>query len=81
MDKESACQCRGHGFSPWSRKIPRASEELSPCATPTEALEELPQREGTAARRPHTTSRGEPPLVETRESPRGARKTSAAEDN
>ena len=20
--KESACQCRGHGFDPWSRKIP-----------------------------------------------------------
>ena len=22
--KESACQCRGHGFDPWSRKIPHA---------------------------------------------------------
>ena len=22
--KESACQCRGRGFNPWSRKIPHA---------------------------------------------------------
>ena len=25
----SACQCRGHGFDPWSRKIPHAMEQLS----------------------------------------------------
>ena len=23
--KESACQCRRHGFDPWSRKIPHAA--------------------------------------------------------
>ena len=47
---ESACQCRGHGFEPWSRKIPHAAEQLlslyskarelqllSPCAATTEA--------------------------------------------
>ena len=34
--QESACQCRGHGFDPWSRKIPHAMEQLSPCATTTE---------------------------------------------
>ena len=28
--KESACQCRRHGFNPWSRKIPQATEHLSP---------------------------------------------------
>ena len=33
---ESACQCRGHGFDPWSGKIPRATEQLSLCATTTE---------------------------------------------
>ena len=33
---ESACQCRGHGFEPWSRKIPLAAEQLSLCATTTE---------------------------------------------
>ena len=34
--KESACQCRGHGFEPWSRKISHAMEQLSPCTTTTE---------------------------------------------
>ena len=33
--KESACQCRRHGFDSWSRKIP---EQLSPCATTTEPV-------------------------------------------
>ena len=31
--KESACQCRGCGFDPWSRTIPQAAEQLGPCAT------------------------------------------------
>ena len=31
-----ACQCRRHGFEPWSRKIPHAAEQLSPCATTIE---------------------------------------------
>ncbi|XP_057411448.1 28S ribosomal protein S25, mitochondrial isoform X9 [Balaenoptera acutorostrata] len=26
----------GHGFEPWSRKIPHAAEQLSPCATTSE---------------------------------------------
>ena len=30
---ESACQCRAHGFIPWSRKIPHAMRQLSPCMT------------------------------------------------
>ena len=34
--KESACQCRRHGFNPWLGKIPHAREELSPSATTTE---------------------------------------------
>ena len=33
---ESACQCRGHRFEPWSGKIPHATEQLSSCATTTE---------------------------------------------
>ena len=28
--KESACQCRRHGFNPWSEKITQAAEQLSP---------------------------------------------------
>ena len=31
--QESAC--RGHRFEPWSRKIPRAAEQLSLCTTTT----------------------------------------------
>ena len=31
--KESTCQCGKHGFHPWSRKIPHASEQLNLCAT------------------------------------------------
>ena len=34
--KESTFQCRGHGFEPWSGKIPHAAEQLSPCTTITE---------------------------------------------
>ena len=33
---ESACQCRGHGFCPWSGKILHAVEKLSPCTKTTE---------------------------------------------
>ena len=33
-----ACQCRGHEFEPWSRKIPYAAEQLSPCTTTTEPV-------------------------------------------
>ena len=36
--KESACQFRGHGFEPWSGKIPHAVEHLSLCATTTEPV-------------------------------------------
>ena len=35
---ESACQCRGHGFEPWSGKIPHAVEQLGPWATITEPV-------------------------------------------
>ena len=35
---ESICQCRGHGFDPWSGKIPHAAEQLSLCATTTEPV-------------------------------------------
>ena len=35
--KESICQCRRHGFDPWSREIPHAEEQLSPYATTTES--------------------------------------------
>ena len=37
-EKESACQCRGHGFNSWSRKIPHTVGQLSPCASITELM-------------------------------------------
>ena len=37
--KEPTCQCRRHGFDPWSSKIlPYTSEQLSPCATAFEPV-------------------------------------------
>ena len=75
---ESTCQCRGHGFEPWSGKIPHAAEQLSPCATTTEARtprarapqqEKPPQREASAPRRRAA------PACRTRESPHAATKT------
>ena len=33
--KESTCQCRRHGFHPWSGTIPHASEQLNLYATAT----------------------------------------------
>ena len=33
---KECCQCKGHEFNPWSRRIPRASEEVSPCITTIE---------------------------------------------
>ena len=35
---ESACQRRGHGFKPWSRKISHAAEQLSPCTMTAEPV-------------------------------------------
>ena len=29
--QESACQCKGHGFNLWFRKIPHVEGQLSPC--------------------------------------------------
>ena len=34
---ESACQRRGHGFDPWSGKIPHPAGQLSLCTATTEA--------------------------------------------
>ena len=44
--KESACRCKNHGFDPWPRKIPHATEQLSPC-TPT--IEPVLESPGAAA--------------------------------
>ena len=36
--QESACQCRGNGFSFQSGRIPHAPEQLRPCATTPEPM-------------------------------------------
>jgi len=62
---ESACQCRGHRFSPHLRRIPHAGEWLSPCATT--AKDESP--------RACALQQEKPELIATRESPYALTKT------
>ena len=70
---ESACQCRGHGFEPWSGRIPHAAEQLGPWTTTTEpACLEPVLRD---SERPAHRDEEWPPLAATRESPRTERKT------
>ena len=75
---ESACQCRGHGFEPWSGKIPHAAEQLGPWATTTEpaCLElVLLNKRGHDSERPAHRDEEWPPLATTWESPRTEMKT------
>ena len=75
---ESACQCRGHGFEPWSGKIPHAAEQLGPWATATEPARLEPvlrNRTGRDSERPAHCNEEWPPLAPTRESPHTETKT------
>ena len=65
----SVCQRRGHGFDPWSRKIPNTSEQLSLCSTTTALEPELCKREAIARRSPQIKTREHSLLLATRESP------------
>ena len=40
--EESVWQWRGHGFYPWSRRIPHTAEQLSLCTTTTEPVLQSP---------------------------------------
>ena len=69
---ESACQCRGHGFEPWSGRIPHAAEQLGPWATITEPVRLEPvlrNKRGRDSERPAHRDEEWPPLAATRESP------------
>ena len=68
---------QGHGFEPWSGKIPHAAEQLSPCATTTEPALQSPRATTTEARTPRAPApqQEKPPLAAARESPRAATKT------
>ena len=75
---ESACQCRGHGFEPWSGKILHAAEQLGPWATTTEPARLEPvlrNKRGRDSERPAHCDEEWPPLAATRESPRTETKT------
>ena len=75
---ESARQCRGHGFEPWSGKIPHAAEQLAPWATITEPAHLEPvlhNKRGRDSERPAHRDEEWPPLATTRESPRTETKT------
>ena len=75
---ESACQCRGHGFEPWSGKISRAAEQLGPWATITEPAHLEPvlrNKRGRDSERSAHHDEEWPPLAATRESPRTETKT------
>ena len=72
-DWESACQWRGHGLDPWSRRIPHAAESNLAC---TELLSPHTLEPGLCNKRSHcnekTTYRNwrvAPQPVETRENP------------
>ena len=75
---ESACRCRGHGFEPWSGKIPHAAERLGPWATITEPARLEPvlrNKWGRDSERPAHSDEEWPPLAATRESPHTETKT------
>ena len=75
---ESACQCRGRGFEPWSGRIPHAVEQLGPWATTTEPARLEPalcNKRGRDSERPAHRDEEWPPLATTRESPRTETKT------
>ena len=75
---ESACQCRGHGFEPWSGKIPHTAEQLGLWATITEpaCLEPvLRNKRGRDTERPAHRDEEWPPLAATGESPHTETKT------
>ena len=75
---ESACQCRGHGFEPWSGKIPHATEQLGAWATITEPARLEPvlrNKRGRDGERPAHRDEEWSPLAATRESPRTKTKT------
>ena len=75
---ESACRCRGHGFEPWSGRIPHAAEQLSPWATiaePARLEPVLRNKRGCDSERPAHRDEEWPPLATARESPRTETKT------
>ena len=78
-DKESACQCRRHGFDPWSGKILHDAEQLRTRAqllTLCVGAQELqPLKPGSP---PAPQRESNPPLAATREKPAQQRRPCTA---
>ena len=76
---ESACQCWGHGFEPWSGKIPPAAEQLGPWATTTEPARLEPvlrNKRGRDSERPaHRDEEWPPRSPQPEKNPRTETKT------
>ena len=75
---ESACQCRAHGFEPWSGKIPHAAEQLGPWATTTEPARLEPvlcNKRGRDGEGPTHRDEEWPPLAATGEGPSAETRT------
>ena len=65
--KNSTCQNKGHGFDPWSGKIPHAIRQLSPCPMTPESVFKSPWATTTAAHVPgaYAVQQEKPPQWET----------------
>ena len=75
---ESACQCRGHGFEPWSGRIPHAAEQVGPWATTAEPARLEPvlrNKRGRDSEGPAHRDEEWPPLAAAGERPRMEAKT------
>ena len=85
MVKELACQWRGSGLEPWSRKIPhtdRATKLLSLCAATTEDLEPgsaLGRKRSRCNEEPEHRNEEQPPLSAAGEHPCAATKTQCSQ--
>ena len=84
-DKESACQCRRQGFSPWSERIPHAAESLRPWANPTchnycacGPKSHAPQQEMPLHWEANTHQRRAAPLTASREKPKHQQRSRTA---
>ena len=65
--KESACQCREHGFDPWPRKIPHATKPMCLQLLRILSLEPISaRRKATAVAALHTATGEQPPVAVTR---------------
>ena len=81
---ESACQCRGHGFEPWSGRISHAAERLGPWAAAAEParLEPVLRNErGRDGERPAHRGEEGPPLAAAGGSSRTEAKTQHSQKN